>query len=97
LFKKNLILSKKMLLTNNSELEINVSENCMSSFNIDYNACQGYHAAATISVWLMVAFSGGTALPGAIAAQFGIELALMVCEDTATSHFLDCFNGAIIF
>jgi hypothetical protein len=96
-YKKNLDLSKKMLLINNSELEINVSQNCMSSFNIDYNACQGYHAAASISVWLMVAFSGGTALPGAMAAQLGLELALWVCVDTATSHFLDCFNGAIIF
>jgi uncharacterized protein YdaL len=96
-YKKNLDLSKKMLLTNNSDLVIGLNGNCMSSFNAAYNSCHFNYDLETIINWAVVAYSGGSALPGAMAAQLGLELALWVCVDTATSHFLDCFNGAIIF
>ena len=85
-----------MLLTNNSGLEIELNANCMSTFNIDYNACIYYYDAASITLWLGIAYSGGTAIGGGLIAQFGIEIALMICQDTASSHYLDCFNGAVI-
>lgn len=85
-----------MLLTYNSELEIKVSENCMSTFNIDYNACAYYYIGATVANWVIVASTGGSALVGGIYAQLGIELALMICQDTAAQHYLDCFNDSVI-
>jgi hypothetical protein len=96
-YKKNLVLSKKMLLTNNSDLVIGLNGNCFGTFNIDYNACQDYHAAATISVWLLVAYSGGTAFGGGLIGQLGIEIVYMLCVSDASDDYYSCFNDALIF
>jgi hypothetical protein len=95
-YKKNLDLSKKMLLTNNSELEIKISENCMSSFNTAYYRCHRNHDIETIILWAGVAYSGGSAFGGGLIGQLGIEIIYMLCINDATVDYEDCFNDAVI-
>jgi uncharacterized protein YdaL len=95
-YKKNLDLSKKMLLTNNSDLVIGLNGNCMSSFNAAYNSCHFNYDLETIINWAVVAYSGGSAIGGGLIVQLGIEIAYMYCVNTAGTAYVDCFNGAII-